>query len=121
MRVLLFKLNGVPDDEADEVRALLGEHGIDFYETEAGRWRISLAAIWLHDEGRLEEAKGLIEAYQRERYERVRGEYERARREGRAEGLLDRIRRDPLDALVIFAVIALVLYLSLWPFIGLGG
>lgn len=120
MRTLLFKLNGVPDDEADEVRALLTEHGIDFYETEAGRWRISLAAIWLHDDVRLEEAKGLIELYQKERYARVHGEYEAARREGRAESLLDRVRSDPLDALVIFGVIALVLYLSLWPFFGLG-
>ena len=34
MRVLLFKLNGVPEDEADEVRALLADHGIDFYETD---------------------------------------------------------------------------------------
>ena len=33
MAKLLFKLNSVPDDEAEEIRALLAEAEINFYET----------------------------------------------------------------------------------------
>lgn len=119
-RVLLFKLNGVPDDEADEVRGLLRDHGIDFYETEQGRWRISLAAIWLRGDEREEEARGLIDDYQRERATRMREAYETARREGRAEGLLDRIRERPVEVFFALLAIALVLYFSVMPFVGLG-
>jgi len=32
MPILLFSLRGVPDDEADEVRELLTEQNIDFYD-----------------------------------------------------------------------------------------
>ena len=38
MATLLFRLRHVPDDEADDVRALLEENGIDFYETTPGNW-----------------------------------------------------------------------------------
>lgn len=119
-RVLLFKLNGVPDDEADEVRRLLRDHGIDFYETEQGRWRISLAAIWLRGDDREEEARALIEEYERERATRMREEYETALREGRAERLVDRIRERPVEVFFALLAIALVLYFSIMPFIGLG-
>lgn len=35
---ILFRLSGVPDDEADDVRMLLTDNAIDFYETSAGNW-----------------------------------------------------------------------------------
>ncbi|GAB6039439.1 DUF6164 family protein [Endothiovibrio diazotrophicus] len=119
MRVLLFRLNGVGEEEADEVRALLTDHGIEFYETEAGRWRISVAAIWLRDDHRLEEARRLIGEYQQARSRRVRGEYRQALREGRAEGLLDRIRERPLEVLFALLAVVLILYFSITPFVGL--
>lgn len=52
MSKLLFKLRGVPDDEADEIRALLAEKQIEYYETSAGNWGISLPALWLQDDSR---------------------------------------------------------------------
>ncbi len=121
MRYLLFRLNGVGDDEAAEVRALLARHGIETYETEAGRWGFSVAAIWVRDEAAFERGRELIDAYELERGERVRGEYELARREGRADTLLDRLRANPLETVMILLAIALILYLSLWPFHGLTG
>ena len=36
MAVLIFKLRYVPEDEAHEIRELLGDNNIDFYETTAG-------------------------------------------------------------------------------------
>jgi hypothetical protein len=117
MAVLLFKLNGVPEDEADEVRALLTEHGIAFYETSAGRFGISLAAIWLRDDAQLADARRLIDAYQCDRVQRVRGEYEALRRAGEHETLWDRFRLSPLRFIAYVAVILLVLYFSLAPFL----
>ena len=80
MPALLFRLRGVPEDEADDVRELLNRNGIEFYETPAGRWGISIPAIWLHDETQLEPAKSLIDQYQSERACRVRAEYEQLER-----------------------------------------
>ena len=67
MSVLLFKLRRVEDDEADEIRALLHEHEIDFYETTNGRWGLGYAAIWLHSDEHLERGKALIVDYQKQR------------------------------------------------------
>ncbi len=120
MPAQLFMLNGVPDDEADEVRALLSAHGIDYYETKGGRWGISVAAIWLRDEAQMEAARGLLNEYQTERSARLRGEYEQRKREGRAETMLDRIRREPLLFMVYLGVVLVILYLSIKPFIDFG-
>jgi len=50
MAVQLFKLKGVPEDEAEDIRNLLTNHYIDHYETPAGNWGISMPAIWLNKE-----------------------------------------------------------------------
>lgn len=119
MAKLLFKLNGVPEDEAQDIRDLLDEHTIDYYETPAGRWGISLAAIWLRDETQWHWANELIDAYQHQRYQHAREEYDRLRAEGRLEGWLDRLRAQPIQMLVYLLAIAAVLYISILPFIHL--
>jgi len=117
---LLFRLNGVPDDEADEVRGLLRENGIACYETHAGRWGFSVAAIWLRREhgDQAERALALIDTYQRERTARARAAYAELRRSGRHETLLQRLLRHPLEVIAILALIVGLLYLTLMPFIG---
>lgn len=120
MPVLLFRLNGVPDDEADEVRVLLEAHGIDFYETPGGRWGTSVAGIWLQHAGQLEAARGIIDQYQAERAVRVRGDYARQRAEGGAESFLDRLRAHPLAILLYLVLVGLILYFSIKPFFALG-
>ena len=120
MSVLLFKLNSVPEDEANDVRALLRQNGIDFYETSAGILGFSLAAIWLRDETKLESARALIDSYQRDRGMRVRAEYEKLMKEGKAETIVDRIRHDPLRFLFYVAAILFILYFSIKPFLDLG-
>jgi hypothetical protein len=120
MAALLFRLKGVPEDEAEEVRALLDRHGLDYYETSGGNWGISVAAIWLEDESRREEARALIEDCQRERGARVRAEHERLRSEGQLETFSDRLRRRLLEILIYLAIIGAILYFSVKPFFGLG-
>ncbi len=117
MARLLFKLNGVPEDEAQDIRELLDEHAIDYYETPAGRWGISLAAIWLRDEEQWQQANELIDRYQEQRYLNARADYERQKAEGRLESWLDRLRHSPLQMIIYLLAIAVILYISLYPFI----
>ncbi len=121
MSVLLFRLRNVPDDEAEEIRQLLTEHAIEFYETSAGNWGISFAGIWLRDKAQLAQAKALIEAYQKERQARARAAYEQQLREGSQRRMVDLIRENPIRFLIYLAVIGLVLTLSVKPFLDLAG
>lgn len=120
MPVRLFSLSNVPDDEAADIRELLGREGMDFYETEAGNWGISPAALWLRDEGQFERARGLIDAYEEERGARMRAAYRREKEEGGARTLFDVIRENPLRFAVYAAVIATVVYVSTKPFLDFG-
>ncbi|GMR00544.1 MAG: DUF6164 family protein [Zetaproteobacteria bacterium] len=120
MSVRLFNLRNVPDDEADEVRQLLAGNEIDFYETHAGGWGVSSPAIWLHDNSRLEQAKELIKAYQRERAATARTAYEQLRREGRHPTLMYNIRRHPLQFILLVLMALFILYVSLSPFLRFG-
>ncbi len=120
MPVKLFALNGVPDDEADDVRALLTASEIDFYETSAGNWGISIAAIWLHDDSQLAKARALLDEYQRQRLARARDDYQQQQQEGRQRTVLDLIRENPLRFFGYLAAIAVILYLSIQPFMQIG-
>lgn len=120
MPVKLFPLNSVPEDEAEDVRALLKAGEIDFYETPAGNWGISSPAIWLNDESQFAQARVLIDAYQRERLLRVREEYAQQLREGRNRTLIDVIRENPLRFFAYLAAIVAILYFSTKPFLDIG-
>ncbi len=113
---LLFKLSGVPEDELIEVRRLLDENYIEYYETDAGRFGISLAAIWLRDDGEIERAQALLGQYQEQRYRQARADYEQQEREGTAETVWQRAWRQPLRTLIYVGVIFTILYFSTMPF-----
>lgn len=116
----IFGLRGVPDDEAEDIRQLLTEHRIDYYETTAGNWGVSMPAIWLADEQQFTQAKKLIDAYQAERSVRIRDEYERQKKAGLIETLQDRIKRDPVNYIVTIAFIIFLLYIFIGPFVSIG-
>lgn len=117
MATLLLNLRHVPDDEAEEVRALLVQHAIAFYETEPNRWGISAGAIWIRDQDQVAEAKALMATYQAQRKTRAHGEYEAARLTGTADTFLAQVRNQPLRLLLILFGIVLCIALSLWPFL----
>jgi hypothetical protein len=120
MPTLIFRLNGVPDDEADDVRRLLEAEGFAYHETTGGFLGLGVAGLWLLDDGRKAAARAVIDAYQHERSTRLAAEQEALRRAGRAETTLQRITRRPLQSLLYVAGAAAILYLTLWPFLGLG-
>ncbi|MBK7364003.1 MAG: hypothetical protein IPI97_02985 [Nitrosomonas sp.] len=111
MSKLLFKLRNVPNDEADDVRKLLADHQIDYYETTAGNWGISMPAIWITHDEQLDEAKRLFDAYQAQRTLTIRTEYARLKKEGKYETLLGRITENPLLYLIYTLAVILLLYL----------
>lgn len=116
MAKIVFKLNGVSEEEADDVRQLLEENGFETYETTAGRWHISIAAIWLvHNEDK-PRARELIDAYQAERSKRLQQEYADAKANGQAPTWLDRFREDPITFLAVLIGLSFVAGLSLIPF-----
>ena len=111
MAKLLFNLRNVPADEADEVRALLQRHGVDWYETRPGPWGISAGGLWLRDAGAYPQARQLLDQYQQARREQAR-EHERVH--GR-QTFLEQLREHPgyvlPRLLAIVAIIVLVLAL----------
>jgi len=120
MAVRLFKLSNVPDDEAEDVRLLLSEHEIAFYETHAGGFGIGTPAIWLHDDEQFERASALIDSYQKQRYEEKHAEYESLREEGRHTTFLDIFKQHPVLVIVFLLVSLFILYASLSPFLNFG-
>lgn len=113
MPYLLFSLRGVPEDEAEEVRELLIEHSIDFYETSAGNWGISMPALWLNDQSQLQQAQILLNQYQKQRALTQRALYEQLKKEGKAPTLLGNLKHHSLRLLIYLAAIALVIYASI--------
>ena len=113
MALLLFSLRQVPDDEAADIRELLEENQIDFYETNAGNWGISMPAIWLRDEQQHQQARQLIDAYQEERRIVIREEYLRMKESGDTPTFLKNLWHYPAQTVLFIAAIVLVLYLSI--------
>lgn len=119
MTTLLMNLRHVPDDEADEVRALLREHGIRFYETPPNRWGLSMGAIWIRDEGQVDQARQLLADYQRARQERARAAYEERKQAGETDTFFSLVSREPLQVLLYLAAAAAVLFIVVAPFVQL--
>lgn len=120
MPIKLFNLRGVPHDEAEEIRDLLTNSHIDYYETPGGNWAISAPAIWLNHDDQWHQAKELIEQYQRERLIRAREEYSQLRKEGRHRTIADLISENPIRFIIYMAAIAVIVYFSTKPFIDIG-
>lgn len=119
MAKLLFKLNGVSQEEADQIRAVLEEHDIDVYETNAGRWGISLAAIWLRQETQFEQARTLIQESQLERQKALREEFEQKITSGEIPPWHERLAQRPVDFFAVALAISFILGLMLYPFLSI--
>lgn len=118
MAKLLFKLNNVPEDEAFEVRQLLASNDVDYYETSAGVFGISLAAIWLSNNDDYESVKTLLDEYQAQRLIRARETWAQNNSTGEQQSAAQRYVRKPLQFLVVGIMLALVLFITVVPFLG---
>jgi len=120
MPVQLFKLRNVPEDEAQEVRELLVNNNIDFYETPPGNWGISMPAIWLNEDDQLDRAKILIDEYQKDRQARIKQEYELSKKDSKRQNFIKELFANPLQFLLYVGIAAVILYFSIKPFINFG-
>jgi hypothetical protein len=120
MAILLFKLTQVPEDETQEIRQLLAENDIHFYETDAGFWRVGLDAIWLADGQQEEQARLLIADYQQARTASQRENYAQLCARGAAPSLLQKVVQQPFRCAGILLAVLFVLGLTLVPFLLLG-
>lgn len=119
MAIRVFNLRNAGDDEVEELCELLAADGIDAYLTPPGPWGISAPGLWVRQDEDADRARALIATYQQQRGERVREEYRQLRAAGQAETLGQRLRARPLQVLAALAVIVLLLYVTLKPFVDL--
>ena len=117
MAKLLLNLRNVPDDEADEVRALLTRESIAFYETKPSLWGVSAGAIWIEHDKDAAAAFELMAEYQNERRIKARAEYEAAKHAGAATTAWKAFRDDPLRTIMALLGIAIILTLMALPFV----
>lgn len=113
MSILFFNLRGVPNDEAEDVRELLNAHDIDYFETSAGMWGISLPAIWLYDPNDLPMARQLFDAYQQQRSIEQRALYQALKQQGLQPGFWLHNLKKPVHFVGFCLSIALVIYVSI--------
>lgn len=116
MSKLLLNMRMVPEDEAEDVRAMLRQATLEFYETQPSRWGISYGGIWISNDDDLAQAKRLMADYQAARSARARAERAGQLRDGTAETFADVCRREPLRvAFSLLAILAMLALLALVP------
>ena len=121
MSMLLMNLRNVPDDEADDVRAMLDAQRIAFYETRPSMWGVSAGGIWVTEDAAFADARRAMDDYQQQRSARARAEYAAAKRAGTAETFLTMLRAEPGRVVMSVLGILFVLGLVTLPFILLRG
>ncbi len=119
MAVLLMDLRYVPEDEVIEVRQLLEDEGLAFYETPPSFWGVSAGAIWLYHEADKPRADEVLARYQQARAEKARSEYQRKLAAGEIDSFAQRLLRHPIRSLVLIAIILFVAFISVQPFFGI--
>lgn len=116
MAILLFRLNQVPEDEAEDIRQLLDDGNFDIYETSSGFWGLGVAAIWLRDKNEQPWAQKLIDDYQQQRAETMRADYNARVAAGAEPNFWQHNLQHPLRLLGIVAFVLLLLAAMLLPF-----
>jgi hypothetical protein len=120
MAKLIFKLKSVSYDEADDIKSLLTENEIAFYESPAGNWGISMHALWLNDEAQYTQAKKIIDEYQVKRSQQLRLETQQKIDQGEYETFIQRLFNKPVQFFIPLAIIIFILYFSIMPFLEIG-
>jgi hypothetical protein len=116
MSKLIFRMRDVPIDEADEVRELLDSQNIDYFETFGGNWGISMPALWVKDPARFNEARTLIDEYQKQRLS-TKGL--NMGQEAKVKTLLESFKDRPFQFISYWILIAVVLFISIYYFFSL--
>lgn len=115
MAHLLLNLYQATDDEAEDVRKLLDQYGIEWYETRPSFWGVSHGGIWVRHDADIARARRVFHAYQVERSDRVRAQWDAARAAGTAPTLWSSFRSNPSSFIGALLVALLMLGLVVLP------
>lgn len=121
MPTLVFRLRNVPEDEADDVRALMDENEFDWYETSAGNWGIAMPGIWVSNDGDADNARQFINAYQTDRQSTMRDNYQQELDSGHVVSFTQRLKEHPLRVAGLVLFCLFILFVSINPFMQLIG
>ena len=113
MSKIIFRMRYVPQDEAQEVRDLLKENDIDFFETFAGNWSISVPALWVKHDEQFSRARRIIEDYQIERTKKVKQEFSEHKNTDKNITVRNIFSESPSKFIGSVFAIFIVLYISL--------
>ncbi len=116
MAKLLFKLNSVPDDEADDIREILTQADIDFYETSSGMLGLSFAAIWLKEESEYPQASEIINKYQEQRLIQARANRQTLIANNEHIPYWQSLLATPFRVIGVVIFVLIVTYLTVSPF-----
>jgi hypothetical protein len=113
----LMNLRHVPDDEADEIRALFEQHDVSYYETPPSRWLVSMGGFWTQEAGEAERARALLGEYQQSRLQTQRARYEHERDAGELMSFRQRLLRRPVTVIAMLLAMAVILGFALAPYL----
>jgi len=115
MPQMVFRLNNVPESEVDLVRDLLETNNVDFYETDAGRWGISVAAFWVKEEAEFKKARQLIEDFQVDHRLKLAEAFKADQAAGRIPSFWQLLKANPIMYILYWVLILAVLAISTVP------
>jgi len=118
MSAIVFKLRNVPEDEARDVRELLTTHNIEFFETTAGNWGISMPGLWVEDDD-VQRSRELINDYQIQRAAEHRQRRQEAIARGEHAAWYQPFVTRPVATLGTVLFCLFIIYALLAPFIRL--
>jgi len=121
MPTLVFRLRNVPEDEADDVRNLMSENDVDWYETSAGNWGIAMPGIWIRNDDDLHKSRQLIDRYQATRQTTMRKSYQQDLEAGTVVSFAQRLKQHPLKITGLVFFCLFILFVSINPFMQLIG
>ncbi len=120
MPKLLLNLRDVPEDEAEEVIALMETQGFSVYRTPKGVFGVTAGGIWLRESEQYPEAKRVMDHYQEERARKAKEAHAQAVAEGRADTWWTLVRRHPVKTLIHLGLAVFILMVFFAPMVQLG-
>jgi len=121
MAVHLCSLRNVDEAESEALQQKLDESGIEYYQTPAGSWGISAAALWLRNREDAGRAKQVLQVFQQDWSVQQRAHHAELKQSGQLPGFLDLLKQQPVKVIVYLGLAVLILYLSTKPFLSIGG
>jgi len=78
-----------------------------------------MPALWLRNDEDYSRVRDLLDEYSEQRYQRAREEYEYLKQTGKARTFLDIARENPIKVALYLAIVFVLVYFSIAPFINI--